>query len=88
MKAKITYNLSRFLHPFDAKQRNDAIYVWCLVKEIVPEFGNKIYEPIAVFNYDGAAIQFGYDILTNNLDQKLLNISNEIKELLETNRNF
>lgn len=58
MKAKISYKMDRRQHPWNDGLRAKGMDVWCLVKVVVPEYGEPTEEPVAVFSLDSEAMLF------------------------------
>lgn len=88
MKATITYKLGRILHPWDARQYNKDVYVWCLIKVTTPEHGRRDEEPVAIFNLDSEARLFQGHVYAGKLDGKLVDIDKDVKELFRQGINY
>ena len=87
MKATIIYMMQNIPHPWDNKMCKAGIMCWCLVKITIPEIGNRTSEPVAMFNYDSEAETFQGHVYAMDLDEKLVTIDRDCRELFNSKRN-
>jgi hypothetical protein len=82
MNAKILYRIEKMLHPWSHAGHERGMECWCIVKVTKPEYGNVVVEPVAMFNLDSEAETFQAHVLSTGLDEKLISIDPELKQLL------
>lgn len=61
---------------------------YCLVKMVVPTFGESTWEPVAIFNYDSEATTFQGHVFAEGLDKKLVEIDDGVRQLFEAQRDL
>lgn len=90
MNAKITYRMAYCSSDLLSEgHRKAGVYAWHLMKVVQPElFGTygSTEEPVAIFNLNSEAELFQAHVFASGLNEKLVTIGPDLKELFEERR--